>query len=468
MNKENYTIPQHCSKEIFRAYDIRGIVGESFNEHVVYAVGKALGALAQAKQQTAIYLGYDARPSSPGFKKAMAQGLMDSGIDVIDIGIVPSPVLYYATKTGVTQSGVMITGSHNPSEYNGIKMVMAGHTLSTEDIEALYAAIEARTFVSGEGSYQTEDILDRYINDVAARIQLQKPLKIVVDSGNGVAVQTAAKLYKKLGAEVVELFAELDGTFPNHHPDPSIPENLTDLINAVKEQHADCGLAFDGDADRVGLVTETGEIIWPDRMMMLLAKDILNKYPNSPIVFDVKCTHLLGQTIEHFSGQPLMAKTGHSLIKNKMQEVQAPLAGELSGHIFYQDNWYGFDDGVYVGARLLELFANAEKTVGELFAEFPQWQQTPEIKVHCREDNKFEMVDKLVENLKNHPAKGELLTIDGLRMNYEDGWFLVRASNTTPCLTVRFEADCIERLEELKTLVKEQLLKVEPTLTFDF
>lgn len=468
MTDQTYTIPKHCAKEIFRAYDIRGIVGDAFNDDLVYAVGRGLGALAKAKNQHTLYLGYDARPSSPGFKTAMAQGLMDSGIDVIDIGIVPSPVLYYATKTGVSTSGVMITGSHNPSEYNGIKMVMAGHTLSSEDITALYDAIEARTFVEGEGSYQQQDMLDQYIDDIAARIQLKKPLNIVVDSGNGVAVQTAAKLYKKLGANVTELFGELDGTFPNHHPDPSIPENLQDLIQAVKTEKADCGLAFDGDADRVGLITETGEIIWPDRMMMLLAKDILTRYPGAPVVFDVKCTHLLGQAISQHGGQPMMARTGHSLIKNKMKEVDAPLAGELSGHIFYQDNWYGFDDGVYVGARLLELIANSDASASELFNEFPLWEQTPELKVHCREDNKFAIVEKLIAAFEKHPARGELITIDGLRMNYEDGWFLVRASNTTPCLTVRFEANTPERLAELKNLVQEQLQLVEGSLDINF
>jgi len=464
----SYNIPKNCSKEIFRAYDIRGIVGEYFDDDLVYAVGRGLGALAQAKNQTALYLGYDARPSSPGFKDAMAQGLMDSGIDVIDIGIVPSPVLYYATKVGDTTSGVMITGSHNPSEYNGIKMVMDGHTLSSDDIADLYDAIQARAFVEGQGSYRQEQIIDRYISDIVSRITLKKPLKIVVDSGNGVAVQTAAKLYKQLGAEVIELFGELDGTFPNHHPDPSIPENLEDLIAAVKEHNADCGLAFDGDADRVGLITETGEIIWPDRMMMLLAKDILSRYPKAPVVFDVKCTHLLGQTITANGGQPMMSKTGHSLIKNKMKEVDAPLAGELSGHIFYQDNWYGFDDGVYVGARLLELIANSDAPVSALFSEFPLWEQTPELKVHCREDNKFQIVDDLIANFKAHPEKGELITIDGLRMTYEDGWFLVRASNTTPCLTIRFEANNQDRLQALKDLVKTELLKVNSDLKISF
>ena len=468
MQPNNYEIPTHCSKEIFRAYDIRGIVGEHLNDDVVYAIGRALGALANAKNQMMIYLGYDARPSSPGFKNAMAQGLMDSGLTVIDIGIVPSPVLYYATHVGVTTSGVMITGSHNPSEYNGIKMVIDGHTLSSEDISDLYDAIEARAFVNGNGSCKEAHMIDRYIDDITTRITLKKPLKIVVDSGNGVAVQTAAKLYKKMGCEVTELFGELDGTFPNHHPDPSIPDNLQDLITAVKENKADCGLAFDGDADRVGLITPIGDIIWPDRMMMLLSKDILARYPKAPIVFDVKCSHLLGQTIEAEGGQAMMSPTGHSLIKNKMKEVHAPLAGELSGHIFYQDNWYGFDDGVYVGARLLELFANTQDSVDALFKEFPLWQQTPELKVHCREDNKFQIVTKLIDHFKDHPLRGEMITMDGLRMNYEDSWFLVRASNTTPCLTVRFEASSHDRLTQLQDLVRGELLRVDASLTIPF
>lgn len=463
-----YQIPSSVSKEIFRAYDIRGIVGANFNDDLVYGVGRALGALALSKNQPTLYLGYDARPSSPGFKKAMAQGLMDSGVNVIDLGIVPSPVLYYATKVGVTQSGVMITGSHNPSEYNGIKMVIDGHTLSSTDIEHLYKAVVEQSFVEGAGAYQTADIVDQYIDDIASRIQLKKPLNVIVDCGNGVAAKTAAKLYKKIGATVTEMYGELDGTFPNHHPDPSVPENLQDLIKAVKEQQADCGLAFDGDADRVGLITETGQIIWPDRMMMLLAQDILQRYPNAPIVYDVKCTHLLGQTIENNGGQAVMAKTGHSLIKNKMKALDAPLAGELSGHIFYQDNWYGFDDGVYVGARLLELIANNEQTVDAMFADFPFWEQTPELKIACREDNKFALVDSLIEYFKQNPGNGELITIDGLRMNYDNGWFLVRASNTTPCLTVRFEAENLQQLQDWQALVKEQLQHIDPSLQIDF
>ena len=468
MSQASYEMPQNLAQEIFRAYDIRGIVGDNFNDNTVYVVGRALGALATKKNQTSLYLGYDARPSSPGFKEAMTAGLIDSGIDVIDIGIVPSPVLYYATHVGETHSGVMITGSHNPSDYNGIKMVMDGCTLSSGAIEQLYQTILQQDFVSGDGSVKQDDMIDRYIDDIAARIHLKKTLKIVVDCGNGVAALTAAKLYRKIGAEVVEIFGALDGTFPNHHPDPSIPENLQDLIQAIQEHQADCGLAFDGDADRVGLVTETGEIIWPDRMMMLLAQDVLMRHPSAPIVFDIKCSHLLAEVIKQHGGQPIMAKTGHSLIKSEMKKYQAPLAGELSGHIFYQDGWYGFDDGVYVGARLLQIIANASEPVSQLFANYPLWKQTPELKVHCKEDNKFHLVDNLIEHFKKSNEDGEIVTIDGLRINYHDGWFLVRASNTTPCLTVRFEGKTWDHLKNMAKEVKQSLLVLDETLTIEF
>jgi phosphomannomutase/phosphoglucomutase len=468
MSQASYEIPKNPAKEIFRAYDIRGIVGDSFNDNTVYAVGRALGALATAQKQQALYLGYDARPSSPGFKEAMTAGLMDSGIDVIDIGIVPSPVLYYATHVGDTHSGVMITGSHNPSDYNGIKMVMGGCTLSSTAIAQLYQAILQQDFVSGEGHIKQEDMIDRYIDDIVERVHLDRPLKVVVDCGNGVAALTAAKLYRKIGAEVIELYGELDGTFPNHHPDPSIPENLQDLIHAIKAHKADCGLAFDGDADRVGLVTETGEIIWPDRMMMLLAQDVLTRHPNAPIVFDIKCSHLLAEVIKQQGGQPIMAKTGHSLIKGEMKKYQAPLAGELSGHIFYQDGWYGFDDGVYVGARLLQIIAQSNDPASQLFANFPMWKQTPELKVQCKEDNKFHLVDNLIKHFKKTNKDGEVVTIDGLRINYNNGWFLVRASNTTPCLTVRFEGKTWEHLKNMAKEVKQSLLALDDTLTIEF
>lgn len=458
--------PEKIKKSIFRAYDIRGIVGEDLNENVAYNVGRALATEAQALGQSSIIVGRDARESSPSLQAALTFGIMASGVDVIDIGVVPTPVVYFATKTLSTQSGVMITGSHNPAGYNGIKMVLGGNTLTTDKVAALYDRIQAQDFTEGQGSLSEAAVIDDYLADIQSRITLKRPLKIVVDCGNGVAGLTASRLYKALGCEVVELYCELDGSFPNHHPDPSVADNMVDIQAAVVAEKADCGLAFDGDADRVGVVTDQGEIIWPDRLTMLLAEDVLSRKPGSDILFDVKCSNQLANHITACGGNPVMWKTGHSILKGKMIEMDAPMAGELSGHIFFQEDWYGFDDGVYVGARFMQVLAMQNKTADALFATLPNNVNTPEIKVGIADDKKFDFVDRLVAASQFEEAT--VTTIDGLRVDFSDGWVLVRPSNTTPCLTVRFEATTIERLEALQADWRQRLLAIDDTLDVPF
>ncbi|MDF1760951.1 MAG: phosphomannomutase/phosphoglucomutase [Coxiellaceae bacterium] len=455
-------------REIFRAYDIRGLVDTQLTADVVYSVGRAFASEAVAKGQTQVIVGYDARPSSPSFKQAMCDGLMQGGVDVIDIGLVPTPVLYYATHQLPTQSGIMITGSHNPSNYNGIKMVLAGKTLNTDAIDRLYQRVIDEDFSVGQGSYSETEILEQYINDVASRLTLKRPLKVVIDCGNGMGCVTAPKLLKKLGCEVIELYCDVDGTFPNHHPDPTVTENMQDLIASVKNNNADIGLGFDGDADRMGVVSDQGEIIWPDRLMMLFADDLLQHKPGATVVFDVKCSSNLARVIKDKGGEPLMWKTGHSILKGKMLEIDAALAGELSGHIFYREGWFGFDDGVYVAARLLQILSERQDSVHQLFAQYPDGVNTPEIKVMVPEEHKFAVVEALVNAMADTP-NATVTTLDGIRIDYDDtAWVLVRASNTTPCLTVRFEAKDMVRLQQLQQEIRRQLLLIEPNMDIPF
>lgn len=453
-------------KSVFRAYDIRGIVGEGLTEDVVYQVGRAFASECQRLGETSVIVGYDGRPSSDGFQKALCRGLMESGVDVINIGLVPTPVLYYATQTLQTRSGIMITGSHNPSNYNGIKMVLAGKTLTAGAIQVLYQRIVNQDLTVGQGQQQRDCVLARYLDCICGRVQLARPMKIVVDCGNGMASVTACQLFERLGCEVIPLYAEVDGRFPNHHPDPTILENMQDLMQRVIAEKADVGLAFDGDADRLGVVTNTGELIWPDRVMMLLAEDTLARCPGAKIVFDVKCTSHLAHVIEQKGGQPIMWKTGHSILKAKMFEEEAPLAGELSGHIFYREGWFGFDDGVYVGARLLEILSKKSQSSAEIFAAYPDSINTPELKVMVPEDEKFALVDRLIARVSFPGAQAN--TVDGLRVDFADGWALVRASNTTPCLTVRFEAKDQATLDRIAGQMRQELLAVDATLTLPF
>ncbi len=451
---------------VFRAYDIRGIVGEGMNESLLYAVGRAFATEVLKANQTAVIVGYDARESSEPFQKALCKALQEGGVDVINIGVVPTPVLYFATTQLKTQSGIMITGSHNPSNYNGIKLVLAGKTINTDAIQGLYQRILAEDFSQGTGEYSEVNLIDDYVKTIADRVHLKRPMKIVVDAGNGVGALTAKKVYQALGCEVIELYCEVDGHFPNHHPDPTIVENLQDLIAKVKEHEADIGLGFDGDADRVGVVTNTGTIIWPDRFLMLLCKDVLTRYPGAKIPFDVKCSGDLARVIKEAGGNPVMWKTGHSILKAKMYELDAPIAGELSGHVFYRDQWFGFDDGVYVGARLLDVLSKDERSVDAIFSDLPDNINTPELKVAVPEAKKFKVVDDLIASMTFDNA--EVTTIDGLRVDFADAWFLVRASNTTPCLTVRFEAATKDRLSEIQVLVRDALIKVDSSLEISF
>lgn len=451
---------------IFRAYDIRGIADKELTSASVYALGCAIGSLALEQGEERIAMGRDGRLSGPHLSKALCEGLLSTGCDVIDIGIVPTPLLYYATHVMDTLSGVMLTGSHNPAEYNGLKIMISGKTLAEGDIRALYMRIIEKRFREGQGEVYELDIIKRYIARVKQDVHLARPLKIVVDCGNGIASKIAPELFRQLGCDVHELFCTVDGHFPNHHPDPSQTENLQDLIRAVRETNADIGLAFDGDGDRLGVVTSTGEVIWPDRQLMLFAKDVLQKQPGAKIIYDVKCTSHLAKVIHEFGGVPIMWKTGHSLIKAKLAETQAALAGEMSGHIFFKDRWYGFDDALYAGARLLEILAQHSGQSDELFRHIPNSVNTPELKIYVDDSEKFLLMDRLIQSADFSPA--EVLTIDGLRVNFNDGWGLVRPSNTTPCLVLRFEAETQHILEKIQALFRDYLLMMKADLVIPF
>ncbi len=457
---------QTINPSIFRAYDIRGIVGEGLTEKTVYLVGQAIGSTALEHGEKRIALGRDGRISGPALSRALCAGLLASGCDVIDIGIVPTPLLYYATKMMDTRSGVMLTGSHNPAEYNGLKMMIAGKTLAEDDIQQLYQRIIKNNLLTGSAEVCELGIIERYMARVKQDVHLSRPLKIVVDCGNGVAGGVAPNLFRELGCEVIELFCDIDGRFPNHHPDPSQTENLSDLIRVVRETQADIGLAFDGDGDRLGVVTTSGAVIWPDRQLMLFAKSILAHHPGAKIIYDVKCTYHLPKIIHQYGGVPIMWKTGHSLIKSKLAETQAALAGEMSGHIFFKDRWYGFDDAIYAGARLLEILAQSVGNSDDLFCDIPNSVNTPELKIYVDEAEKFSLMEKIIDSINFGSA--EIVTIDGLRVNFADGWGLVRPSNTTPCLVLRFEAENESVLAQIQTLFRDFLLKVKPDLVLPF
>jgi len=453
---------------IFKAYDIRGVVGRTLTEEVIYEIGQALGSEAQARKQNIIVVGRDGRNSGPVLIKKLIDGLCASGINVIDAGVVPTPLLYFAAQLFGSGTGVMMTGSHNPPDYNGLKMVIDGTTLARDDIQAIRKRVEESDYLSGEGKVVKKSVIKSYMKRVTSDIMLLKRFKVVVDCGNGVAGVVAPQLLSELGCEVVELFCEVDGNFPNHHPDPSRPENLKDVIAAVKEHKADLGLAFDGDGDRLGVVTNEGKVIWPDRFMMLYAMDILSRNPGGEIIFDVKCSTKLKQVIEQHGGVATMWNTGHSLIKAKMKETGALLAGEMSGHIFFKERWYGFDDGIYSAARLVELLGTmtAEKSVADVFNDLPDSVNTPELNLDMEDGTHHDFMVKLLE--KASFDDGEMTTIDGLRVDFADGWGLVRASNTTPTLVLRFEADTDVALARIMTRFRELLLSVDSTLKLSF
>ncbi|KAA1175605.1 phosphomannomutase/phosphoglucomutase [Marinobacter salinexigens] len=454
------------SPEIFRAYDIRGIVGDTLSADVVRVIGQAIGSEAIQRGVEAICIGYDGRHSSPELADALANGIMATGCNVIPVGAVPTPVLYFATHELGTGSGVMVTGSHNPANYNGLKIMLGGETLSGDAIQKLYQRTVTGDFAQGQGSQNPQDIRRAYLDRIIGDIAVAAPLKVVVDAGNGIAGELAPILVEELGCEVVPLYCDVDGDFPNHHPDPGKPANLADLIARVKGEGADIGLAFDGDGDRLGVVTNTGKIIWPDRLLMLFARDVVSRNPGSDVLYDVKCSRRLAGVISEAGGRPIMWKTGHSLMKAKMKETGALLAGEMSGHIFFGERWFGFDDGLYSAARLLEILGIEDRHSEDVFEDFPEDLSTPELNVEVTEENKFAIIDRLGD--VGDFGDGSISTIDGIRVDYSDGWGLCRASNTTPVLVLRFEAENEEALERIKGVFREQLKKAAPDVIAEF
>ena len=460
MTAERQTVPA----SIFRAYVIRGIVDDTLTEASVEAIGRAIGSEAAARGESTVVVARDGRLSGPRLKDALVRGLTAAGRDVIDVGMVPTPVLYFATHAlDGTASGVMVTGSHNPPDYNGFKIVLAGETLSGEAITALHTRLTTGDLAEGAGSVREVDVRSAYLARILADVRLARPLKAVVDCGNGVAGELGPQLIEKLGVETLPLFAEIDGTFPNHHPDPGKPENLQDLIRAVKESGADIGLAFDGDGDRLGVITPAGRMIYPDHLMMAFAEDMLERNPGAKVIFDVKCTGNLARVIEEAGGEPEMWRTGHSLIKARMKETGALLAGEMSGHIFFKERWYGFDDGLYGAARLLEILSRQDEDADAFFDRYPQDIGTPEINVTVTDETKFDLVARLARE-GDFGEEGVKTTLDGIRVDYPDGWGLCRASNTTPVLVLRFEGKTEAALERIRAQFAAALAKVAPEL----
>ncbi len=449
---------------IFKAYDIRGIVPSTINEEVARGLGRAFGTVARAEGETHVAVGRDGRLSGPGLANALMQGLQEAGVQVIEVGMVTTPMLYFAANT-LCHSGIQVTGSHNPKDYNGFKMVMAGRAIYGDEIQGLRRMMESESWVlQAGGAKQMVDVMDAYRDRIVGDIKLARPIKVVVDSGNGIAGASAPAILRAIGCEVTELFSEVDGNFPNHHPDPSKPENLRDLIAALQAGDAELGLAFDGDGDRLGIVTKDGTTIYPDRQMMLFARDVLSRVPGGTILFDVKCSQRLAPTITEAGGVPLMYKTGHSLIKAKMREIDSPLGGEMSGHIFFKERWYGFDDGTYAGARLLEIVSKVADA-SAMLNDLPTSFSTPELNVVCHEGEPHGLVDQLVASA-SFPSPATINTIDGIRVDWPDGFGLIRASNTTPVLVLRFEGHTQEALERIQTDMLALLRSVKPDASF--
>jgi len=449
--------------EIFKAYDIRGIVDETITDEVTYKIGQAIGSEIIAAGKNSIVIGRDGRLSGPRLAKTLANGLQAAGVSVTDIGVAPSPVVYFSAYQLDISSCVAITGSHNPPNYNGFKIVVDGTTLSSERIQNLYQRIVNNNFSNGAGTYHEVSIIDDYIKRIVSDIKLARPMKIVIDCGNGVGGATAPQLFRDLGCEVIDLYSEVDGTFPNHHPDPAKLENLTDLIEAVQANDAEIGLAFDGDADRLGVVTPKGEVIWPDRQMILFARDILARNPGTEIIYDVKCSRSLAAEIEAAGGKATMWRTGHSFIKAKLKETGAAIAGEMSGHIFFKERWFGFDDGVYAGARLLELLSKMPETPQAVFDALPNTVNTPELQIEM--DNfgeHYKLMEELVKNA-SFPSE-KVSTFDGLRVDFEQGFGLIRPSNTTPVLVLRFEGETQAHLESIQNQFRDLLLATRPNI----
>jgi phosphomannomutase/phosphoglucomutase len=456
------------SKTIFKAYDIRGVIGSTLDAGIARRIGQAFGAAALAKGERIVIIGRDGRLSGPELAGALAEGLQAAGVDVVDLGMVATPMVYFATNVLGARSGIMVTGSHNPPDYNGFKMVLAGEAIYGDAIQGLYQAIERDDFrpAAQPGSYSTHDIKAAYVERIVGDVRIARPIKIAVDCGNGVAGMVAGDLFRAMGCDVIELFCDVDGHFPNHHPDPAHPENLQDLIACLKTTDAEIGLAFDGDGDRLGVVTKDGQIIFPDRQMMLFSKDVLARNPGAEILYDVKCTRHLGPWIEQHGGRPLMWKTGHSLVKAKLKETGAPLGGEMSGHIFWKDRWFGFDDGLYTGARLLEILTR-ETDPSALLNALPIASSTPELHLHLNEGENFALIDKLRAEAE-FPGADRIVDIDGLRVEYPDGFGLARGSNTTPVVVLRFEGENPAALDRIQKEFARVILAAKPDAKLPF
>jgi len=451
---------------IFRAYDIRGVVADALTPEACEQIGRAFGSEALARGQKTVNLARDGRLSGPDLIAALSKGIQSTGCDVINIGMVPTPVLYFSTYHLDTGTGIMVTGSHNPPEYNGLKMMIGGDTLFGDGIQELYQRLVNDDLASGEGGYSEKDIMDAYLDRILGDVKLSRKMRIASDCGNGVAGVCATQLFTRLGCEVEELFTEVDGNFPNHHPDPAKVENLEDIRAVVKKEKLELGLAFDGDGDRVGVIDDKGQIIWPDRQMILYSRDILDRNPGARIIYDVKCSTLLPKAISEAGGEPEMWKTGHSFVKARIKETGAALGGEMSGHIFFKERWYGFDDALYSAARLLEILSRDERPVSEIFGEIPDSVNTPELGIKFEEGEHHKFMQAFIENAKFDGAK--LTTIDGIRADFDKGWGLVRASNTTPSLVIRFEADSQSDLEQIQDNFRTAMLNVNPNIDLPF
>ncbi|MGY8785404.1 MAG: phosphomannomutase/phosphoglucomutase [Pseudomonadales bacterium] len=458
--------PESIPASIFRAYDIRGVAEQQLTSQNVKRIGQAIGSEALDQNITSLLVGYDGRLSSPALSIALIEGIRSSGCSAVSIGLVPTPLLYFATYATDYASGVMLTASHNPSNYNGLKIVFNQTSLAENQIQKIRTRSENDQLRTGSGKFSELEVDRSYIDDICTRIQLSKPLKVVIDCGNAVPGKIAPTLFKELGCDVHPIFCEIDGNFPNHHPDPTVPENLAALASTVLEKNADIGIALDGDGDRVGLITNRGKFVDADRMLMALVQSILPNYPGRTVVFDVKCTSKLGALVKQFGGSPIMHRSGHSFMKQKMRETNAILGGEFAAHIFIKDNWFGFDDGLYVAARLLKIISESCASSDEIFEQFFTGFCTPEIRIEVPEERKFLLMDRLIE-LASFPT-ATLITLDGLRVEYADGWGLVRASNTSPALQLRFEADTRIRMNEIQEQFKHLILSADKTLEISF
>ncbi|BCQ23985.1 phosphomannomutase/phosphoglucomutase [Caballeronia sp. NK8] len=462
------------SQSIFKAYDIRGIVGKTVDKDVAKSIGQAFGSEIKSQGGDSVVVARDGRLSGPELVGALAEGLRAAGVDVVDVGMVPTPVGYFAASVPLplpsgerrVDSCMVVTGSHNPPDYNGFKMVLRGAAIYGDQIQGLYKRIVDSDFTTGEGSYTEFDVSQMYLDRIVSDVKPVRPMKIVVDTGNGVAGGLAPKLFKALGCELVELFTDIDGTFPNHHPDPAHPENLQDVIKALKETDAEVGFAFDGDGDRLGVVTKDGQVIYPDRQLMLFAQEVLSRNKGGQIIYDVKCTRNLAKWVREQGGEPVMWKTGHSLVKAKLRETGAPLAGEMSGHVFFKDRWYGFDDGLYTGARMLEILSRVADP-SKLLNDLPNSLSTPELQLKLEEGENFALIAKLQQNAKFTGAD-DVLTIDGLRVEYPDGFGLARSSNTTPVVVMRFEADSDAALKRIQEDFRRVIMAEKPDAKLPF